>query len=168
MRKFLALVMTAALALSMAAPAFAEERNNTHDVKVDYSYRSETVHTFGVDISWDSMTFIYHGSGTRTWNPESLSYEYDVTGEEGWNKTEAEVRVVNSSDIAVTADVLYEGSYGSFDKTYSMLEGCSENGSSDSATFVFTLDASEDDLETIEDAYSGEIGLITVKVDSVN
>lgn len=160
MRKFLALVMTAALALSMAAPAFADSTSQSMNLKGSYNLEETTKNVMSVEVSWDSMDFKYTNSVKKTWNPETMSYDLSNGTGAGWSHTSASIKVINHSDVAILADVKYDGSYGSISGSDVRIEGCevgATSGNWESWTF---------NLNTDEAAYasSGKIGQIGVMV----
>jgi hypothetical protein len=85
MKKLLAIVLTLALALCLAVPAFAAESsinadNGTASVKVNGTYTagSSAAEVISVDVSWGSMSFTYHDTVEGSWNDETHNFDNAV------------------------------------------------------------------------------------------
>lgn len=166
MRKFLALVMTAALALSMAAPAFADNTSDNKSVTIVAKTIPVTEHVFSIKIDWDSMDFTYEETVKSTWNPEAKQYvliEATTTGK--WSATEAKIVVTNSSDVPVTVTATYDGTGGSLENNSGTIEACAENGTPATHTVKFKLDTEDGALKSLLSKKQATIGTIAVVVE---
>ena len=107
MKKIITFAMALALVMSMAVPAYAYGPGDEKELDVTAKYNSSitTGTVYGVDIDWDSLTFTYNESGTKTWKPSDHSYTTDTQG--GWDKTSANITVTNHSNAPVTVDMDY-------------------------------------------------------------
>ena len=100
MRKIISLTLALMLILSMSTIAFAAEQSDSHDVTARYEKTENEEAIYNVDIAWGELTFTYSEHTEKTWNPDTHTYDEDVTG--GWDKTEASVTVTNHSNVEVT------------------------------------------------------------------
>ena len=117
MKKLLTAVLTFALALSLCVPAFAAEStvtedggNQSIDVNAKYVDSVDTTTVYNVDVSWGAMEFTYTVSGTKTWNPETHTYEVSTSG--AWTASGNEITVTNHSNTGIKADFTYAEATG--------------------------------------------------------
>ena len=99
MRKIISLTLALALILSLSTTVLAAEQSDSHDVTAKYEKTENEEAIYNVDIAWGELTFTYSEHTEKTWNPDTHTYDEDVTG--GWDKTEASVTVTNHSNVAV-------------------------------------------------------------------
>ena len=117
MKKLLTAVLALALSLSLCAPAFAAESTITEDggkkeidVNAKYVDSVDTTTVYNVDVSWGAMEFTYTVSGTKTWNPETHTYEVSTSG--AWTASGNEITVTNHSNTGIKADFTYAEATG--------------------------------------------------------
>ena len=67
MKKVIISILSLAMTVSMAVPAFAD---TTADVQGKYKAGAESPVTISADITWEDMTFDYT-EGEKTWNTET-------------------------------------------------------------------------------------------------
>ena len=184
MKKFMALILTLALIMSMSIVAFAEdfdgngtwgEGQNKHPL-VDDSYSNVTVtvtpatDTYHVVIAWESLTFTY---SFGAWNPETHEY---LGGWQG--ATTANVTVENHSNAQVWGTVeindVDDGVTLSVNKSEFELDSAdSDTYRQDAGTNGYTY---KGDIETIQVTVSGQpadrtatsidAGTVTVSISS--
>lgn len=99
MKKIISLTLALALVLSLGICASASELGGSHDVTAKYEKSENEEAIYNVDIAWGELSFTYSEHTEKTWNPDTHTYDEDVTG--GWDKTEAAVTVTNHSNVAV-------------------------------------------------------------------
>lgn len=112
------------------------------------------------------MTFTYHESGSRTWNPSDHTYTDNTSA--GWDKTTAGVTVTNHSNAEVAVALEYvpvtgNGISGALDEPAYTLNAGTENGyaSADSKKSTFTISGTPNASVSAEGV---TVGTITVKV----
>lgn len=166
MRKFLTLIITAGLVLSMTVPALAESKKEEIAVRAERSNEPVLVHTMSIGISWGELDFTYEEVETKTWNPSTK--KYDSTSTTGkFNKTEESITVTNRSDVPVDVEISYSGDYGSISDEEGTIEACEEHGEPGTHTATFFLDEeiqNKDKLAAYISSAGNSIGTITVKV----
>ena len=111
MKKFLALILTLALVMSMNTVVFAANitTNNGTDegeVKVEVSNATQTP-VYKVVVNWDALTFTYDFGEGSQWDPEDHVYTEGAGA--GWDNTEADISITNHSDIIVYATAKFNG-----------------------------------------------------------
>lgn len=99
MRKIISTVLALALMLSLSVTAFASELGGSQDVTAKYEKTETEEAIYNVDIQWGELTFTYSETTEKTWNPDTHTYDTDVSG--GWDKTETTIKVTNHSNVAV-------------------------------------------------------------------
>lgn len=105
------LMSTAVTSLSVSAETLTEDGSSSHDVYATYNPLADADIIYKVDVEWGSMEFTYQaGDITKTWNPETHSYEETKTTEDKWVCASGanSVKVTNSSNTAIQADVTAE------------------------------------------------------------
>lgn len=113
MKKFFAISLAIAMAVTMSLSAMAAESTVTSNngtetipVKAVYVDGVSTPETVSVNLEWGAMEFTYTTGGTRTW--DSATHTYTVSNAtNGWAATGNTVKVTNHSDIAVKAAFEY-------------------------------------------------------------
>lgn len=178
MKKLIATLLTMSLAVGMGATAFAAAGNETVgengsqpiDVTARYTDGTSTDTTYSVDIAWDDMTFTYHESGSRTWNPSNHTYMDNTTA--GWDKTTADITVTNHSNADVDIDLTYApvtgtGVNGALDTlSYRLAAGEEDKYTeADSRKSTFTISGAPDAAVTADGV---KVGTITVAVSAAN
>lgn len=178
MKKLIATLLTMSLAVGMGTTAFAAAGNGTVgengsqpiDVTARYTGGATTDTTYSVDIAWDDMTFTYHESGSRTWNPANHTYTDKTTA--GWDKTTADITVTNHSNADVDINLTYvpetgTGVDGVLDTlSYRLAAGVEDKYTeADSRKSTFTISGAPN--ETVN-ADGVKVGTITVAVSAVN
>lgn len=110
MKRIITLAMTLALVMSLTVPAFAYGPGDEKELDVTAKYNSSTTTkpVYSVDIEWDSLTFVYNETNTKTWKPSDHSYDTATNG--SWDKTSANITVTNHSNAAVTVAMAYTAS----------------------------------------------------------
>lgn len=111
MKKLIALVL--ALTLVLSATAFAATLDNdtkttTKDVTAKYvaGKKAETVYSVG--ITWEDLSFTYHGLTEGTWDADTHKYTGTIT--EGWDESKGTITVTNHSNTAITVTPSYKAS----------------------------------------------------------
>lgn len=99
MKKTLSIILALALILSLSTTVLAAE-SQSQDVTAKYEKTENEEAIYNVDIAWGDLTFTYSEHTEKTWNPDTHTYDENVTG--GWDKTEASVTVTNHSNVEVT------------------------------------------------------------------
>lgn len=178
MKKLIATLLTMSLAVGMGTTAFAaagsktvgENGSQPIEVTAKYTGGATTVTTYSVDIEWEDMTFTYHESGSRTWNPADHTYTNNTTA--GWDKTTADITVTNHSNADVDIDLTYvpetgTGVDGVLDTLFYTLAAGEEDKytEADSKTSTFTISGAPD--KTVN-ADGVKVGTITVAVSAAN
>ncbi|MBQ8833718.1 MAG: hypothetical protein IJ001_02175 [Oscillospiraceae bacterium] len=99
MKKIISTVLALALMLSLSVTAFASELGGSQDVTAKYEKTETEEAIYNVDIQWGELIFTYSETTEKTWNPDTHTYDTDVSG--GWDKTETAITVTNHSNVAV-------------------------------------------------------------------
>ena len=97
MKKTVAILLTLALVLSLAIPAFGAE-SDSRDVTAKYEKTEiggEGIRSF--ELSWGDLTFTYAETVEKTWNANTHDYDEEVTG--GWTKDSANITVTSHSNV---------------------------------------------------------------------
>ena len=97
MKKTVAILLTLALVLSLAIPAFAAD-SDSRDVTAKYEKTEiggEGIRSF--EQSWGDLTFTYAETVEKTWNANTHDYDEEVTG--GWTKDSADITVISHSNV---------------------------------------------------------------------
>lgn len=113
MKKFLALILTLALVMSMSTVAFAEDfvgngewneetlgDKSTNNVQVTVNNGGDAI-VYRIVITWEPLAFTYDFGSGAVWNPET--HEYDLPNDaDGWggNNT-ADITIKNHSNADV-------------------------------------------------------------------
>lgn len=174
MKKIFTIIIALAMVLTMSVTAFAAEDtgNKPGDTQtIDVTAKSTSSGTseatvYSVDISWDSMTFTYSESGTKTWNPADHTYTTSTSG--GWDKTTANVTVTNHSNAEVDVAVTYSavdgtGVTGAITNGTKTLAAGVENAYASADSLVATLTISGEPTSAVN-AEGVKIGSITVTI----
>lgn len=172
MKKLITVALALMMVLCLGTTAFAAESTTigTGDKKIDvtakYSDTSSTPTVYSVDLSWDSMTFTYSKSGTKTWNP--ADHTYSGGGSADWDKASADVKATNHSNAQVTVSFQYEakgdtGVTGSMSKDSFTLAAGVENKPNEAASDTSTLSISGTPNGTVT-AEGITVGTITVTI----
>lgn len=128
----LAIVMMFAMATTSFAAITAADGSETADVTAKYKAgATDGEIVYSVNVTFDNMTFTYTGKGASKWDPESHSYP--EVAAEGWDKTEANIKVTNHSNASVAVTVSYTESANAGD-----VDGAISNGTFTLATAVET------------------------------
>lgn len=88
-----------------------------------------------VDITWDSMEFIYNAPSNGTWNPETHQYVNATAG--GWTSAGGNITIINNGEVSILAKF-----------TYTPAEGMSEIGASFTAASL-TVGSGNTDRSTL-------------------
>ena len=112
MKKSIALILILALLAAVGTTAFAAEttetpEGNSQEVLASYEEGNRDKTVISVDISWDQMSFIYHGESAPAWNAEKHRYEDEVT-EAGWAPGTGLITIRNNSNTILQAHVGYQ------------------------------------------------------------
>lgn len=109
MKKVISLILVLCMALCLSIPAFAEDTyqggNNSSyegEVRVEIDSSAAPEDTYFVRISWNSLTFTYSFGNELVWDAEN--HKYTFAGEAGWDKTDANITVINHSNVSVQVD----------------------------------------------------------------
>lgn len=174
MKKMITAFLALSLMAGMGTAALAEGGSGTVkengsqpiDVTAKYTGGTATDTVYSVDIVWEDMTFTYHESGTRTWNPSDHTYTDNTSA--GWDKTTAGVTVTNHSNAEVAVALEYvpvegNGISGALDEPAYTLKAGTENGyaSADNKKSTFTISGTPNASVSVEGV---TVGTITVKV----
>ena len=100
MKKALSLILALAVVLSLSIPAFASDLGGTQDVTAKYEKTETEDPIYFVELNWGDLIFTYSETTEKTWNPNTHTYEETVT-ESGWDKTQANITVINHSNVEV-------------------------------------------------------------------
>lgn len=113
MKKLLSLVLAIIMICCLSVSVFAgddtydgsgsNDYSNEVVVKIDSSTAPDDV--YYVVISWESLVFTYSYGEKPVWDPEN--HTYITSGEPGWDKTTAGIKVSNSSNVAITATATF-------------------------------------------------------------
>lgn len=110
MKKVMMMVLTLAMILSCAVPAFAVTLGNgekqTVDVKARYTENITSSTVYSVDVKWDAMEFTYAVSGSKVWNPSEHDYDVTTTSS-GWSNNNNEITVTNHSNAKISAEFAF-------------------------------------------------------------
>ena len=140
----LALVLTAALAVTCFAATVTSVPNssNTASVKATYAPGSTSDTIYSVDVSFGDMAFTYNDAVQGTWNPETHGYTGAVAANWTCAENANKITVTNHSNAAVDVDVTYAKAAG--------FEGITGTITNDSYTLVSAVDKATDDAELTE------------------
>ena len=97
MKKTVTILLTLALVLSLAIPAFAAE-SDSRDVTAKYEKTEiggDDIRSF--ELSWGDLTFTYAETVEKTWNVNTHDYDEEATG--GWTKDSADITVTSHSNV---------------------------------------------------------------------
>lgn len=171
MLKRAALVASAlALTTGMGSVAFAAEasldasgQSKSIDVVAKYVDDSTTPNVYSVDISWESMTFVYKEAGVKTWDPGTHTFVNNITA--GWVDDTSVVTVINHSNVDVDVSLAYvpsgdNGVEGALDPTSKTLTAGAINKPESAAFLKSTL--------TISGTPSSTVTPGGIKVGSIN
>lgn len=167
---FLALSLMAGMGTAALAAAGSgtvrENGSQPIDVTAKYTGGADTDTVYSVDIAWEDMTFTYHESGSRTWNPSDHTYTDNTSA--GWDKTTAGVTVTNHSNADVAVALAYDpvagtGISGALDEPAYTLKAGEENSyaSADSKTSTLTISGTPNASVSADGV---TVGTITVTV----
>ncbi len=179
-KKILATVLAVVLAMGLSTAAFAEKGSapkltvpNEQVIGVEGSYvgegKAETV--YSVDVAWGSMTFTYHTTGDKTWNPDT--HEYNFTEGDGWkfDENSNKVTVTNHSNapVIVNFDFVkntdYKGEYvGEMSVKEHKLAAGVENKYDEADSIDSFLTFPSGKLNLVETAEGTKLGEIHVKL----
>lgn len=113
MKKTVTLLLALTLCLFLCGPAFAAAVDSSSG---DVIIRVEGVAGDGapvyyVTFQWESLQFTYDFKETaKTWDPTDHDYTITTDGTAGWDRTSADVTVVNHSNAAVAVSASFSGS----------------------------------------------------------
>lgn len=115
-KKFLCAGLSAVLALSCGATAFAgtitsEGGTESQLVYATYSPIAEAPTVYAVEITWGSMEFTYEAATvTKTWDPATHTYKEETGEAVGWTNEEGanKITVTSRSNKALTAAIATE------------------------------------------------------------
>ena len=97
MKKMLALILALAMVLSMSVTAFAENLTGNGSENTNVTVQvTEPVKVYKINITWDSLQFVY---ALGTWSTEKHIYEGGK-----WDNTSAKITVVNHSNADVNVE----------------------------------------------------------------
>lgn len=99
MKKLVSLTLALALILSLSATAFASDLGGSQDVTAKYEKTETEDPIHSVELNWGDLTFTYSETSKKTWNPNTHTYDTETTG--NWDKTEANITVINHSNVKV-------------------------------------------------------------------
>ena len=109
MKKILALVLALTMIVGMSIPAFAASTTvpapTNFAVEADYVFVGNTDTVYGVDVSWEPISFTYTVKQGQ-WNPDAEggpAYEDDISATWDKDSDETEIKVVNKSNAAIVA-----------------------------------------------------------------
>ncbi|MBX9035111.1 hypothetical protein [Gordonibacter massiliensis (ex Traore et al. 2017)] len=173
MKKIAAVSTAFMLALCMSSVAFADGgsisgsgESQSIDVTAKYDDTTTTPTVYSVDVSWESMQFVYSESGSKIWNPLTHAYEDNVVSR--WLKDKAAITVTNHSNVDVETAFSYVpergvGVSGSFDVTGERLAAgvVGEYGSAPSVVSTLTISGKPSDVVT---ANGTKVGAVTVSI----
>lgn len=139
MKKFVSILLTLVLVLTMSTNAFAatiESSPGSQDIDVNAKYvDGVSVPTrYSVDVSWGAMEFTYTVSGTKTWDPET--HTYTASTQPAWTAGGNTITVTNHSNTDITASFAFSalndyntvtGSFSSTSLTLPTAEGKAVN-----------------------------------------
>lgn len=175
MKKFFATIIALAMVLSMSVTVFAADGSDTSnkpgesqsiDVTAKYNTSTSTEPVYSVDITWESMTFTFNESGAKIWNSDTHTYTTSTSS--GWDKTTADVTVINHSNAAVNVSVEYTpvdgtGISGAITNGSATLAAGVEGKPDEADKLIATLGISGTPNSTIT-AAGVKIGSVTVKI----
>lgn len=112
MRKTIALMLIAAMLLSMSFSAAATQTTEagTTSVKAGYIAGEEGGQIISVDIEWEGMEFTYNGASAAVWDPKK--HEYTGGSEAGWAESNASISITNHSNVILHAGITYSSNSG--------------------------------------------------------
>jgi hypothetical protein len=176
MKKFFASLITVALLATMPITAFAGEAELNNDNKSAYvdvtaKYASGITDAgtiYNVDVTWESMEFIYTATGVKTWNPENHQYEV-VNSDGAWNHTTSEITVTNHSNAIVTTSFTFDpvtdstvtGSFNNATVELPSAEGMASDAAELTGKTTFTVDGTMPESQT----EFVKVGTITVTIE---
>lgn len=111
MKKLIATVTALILVSAMSTSVFAlngtlsDGQSSKIDVNAKYTENVDMPEVYSVDVTWGEMQFIYSADGEKTWNPDTHTYDINVTY--SWSANDNEITVTNHSNAAVKADFTY-------------------------------------------------------------
>ncbi|MCD8013402.1 MAG: hypothetical protein LUG99_09530 [Lachnospiraceae bacterium] len=180
MKKLIATLLAGVMCLSLTVTAFAADGSATVttvpgssddiDVYAVYDGSTSTPTVYSVDITWDSMTFVYEESGAKNWNASDHTYTEQTTSE--WTYSEAEITVTNHSNAAVDVTLAYtaddtvdSGVTGSLDVTSGTLTAGEVNAydTADSLTSTFSVSGTPNSSVVTEEGV--KIGTISITLE---
>ena len=112
MKKLVAVILTAAMILTLTATAFATAadkkvgEDTNINVTANYTGIVDEAAVYSVDVTWTSTVYTYTATQTKDWNPATHTYDTVVEGAWG-DVTSTDVTVVNHSNKPVTAQVTF-------------------------------------------------------------
>ncbi|MCD8120589.1 MAG: hypothetical protein LUE29_14130 [Lachnospiraceae bacterium] len=180
MKKLISTLLTGVMCMSLAATAFAADGSATVttvpgapdgiDVYAQYDDSTSTPTVYSVDITWDSMTFVYEETGAKNWDASDHSYTEQTTS--AWTYSEAEITVTNHSNAAVDVTLAYtaddtvdSGVTGSLDVTSGTLAAGEVDGyaTADTLTSIFTVSGTPN--SSVVTAEGVKIGTISITLE---
>lgn len=177
-KKILTGLLTLAMLMTTGITTFAADGNSMTDegtgektIDVTASYQpadSESDPVYSVDIIWENMNFEYADSGEKVWNPETHTYSSATEGR--WDRTEANITVINHSNVAVNIVIAYiptstanTGITGTITKASATLQAgeLEKPDEADSMTTTLKISGRPNDSVT---KYGVKIGTITIQI----
>ena len=116
MKKFLAMIMSMALLVTMSVTVFAAENPATNvggdtGISVTGTYVSSDVNAkVSVTVAWESMSFTYNAATVGEWDPTDHSYSNGTDA--GWAESGNKITVTNHSNVDVTAAFSFKAAVG--------------------------------------------------------
>lgn len=104
MKKLIAILLALILCFSLCGAAFAAPVDSQHnDVIINVEgVAGEPIPVYSVTFQWQDLNFTYDFKETaKTWDPAKHEFVTQTSGTADWNKSSAEVTVVNHSSAAV-------------------------------------------------------------------
>lgn len=113
MKKAISILLALLMVAAMSVTVFAESDTLSSDgaqkeIPVDAKYVNgiSTSETISADITWGAMEFTYSVGGTKEWNAKDHTYTIK-NPTSGWTENGNTVKVVNHSNIDITASFTY-------------------------------------------------------------